>query len=111
MGGPILMARSPSIFESCTICKPGEVTVRWVMPDVNDTGELEIACKDPNDLKNALITDIKLAPRNARGRVEYIATFSLMKPIDMTHSSGVLMYTVVNRGNGAAASIQVYVRP
>jgi len=59
---------------------------------------------DPNDPKNALITDIKLAPRNARGRVEYIATFSLVKPIDMTHASGVLLYSVVNRGNGAAAA-------
>jgi hypothetical protein len=27
-----------------------------------------------------------------------------MKPIDMTQSSGVLMYSVVNRGNGAAAA-------
>ena len=59
---------------------------------------------DPNDPKNALITDIKLAPRNARGKVEYVATFSLMKPIDMTQSSGVLIYSVVNRGNGAAAA-------
>ncbi len=59
---------------------------------------------DPNDPKNAVITDIKLAPRNARGKVEYVATFSLMKPIDMTQSSGVLMYSVVNRGNGAAAA-------
>jgi hypothetical protein len=59
---------------------------------------------DPNDPKNAVITDLKLAPRNARGKVEYVATFSLMKPIDMTQSSGVLMYSVVNRGNGAAAA-------
>jgi hypothetical protein len=59
---------------------------------------------DPNDPKNALVTDIKLAPRNARGKVEYVATFSLMKPIDMTQSSGVLMYSVVNRGGGAPAA-------
>src|SRR5438552_598205 len=59
---------------------------------------------DPNDSKNAVVTDIKLAPRNARGKVEYVATFSLMKPVDMTQSSGVLMYSVVNRGNGAAAA-------
>ena len=59
---------------------------------------------DPNDPKNAVITDIKLAPRNARGKVEYVATFSLMKPIDMTQSSGVLMYSVVNRGTGTASA-------
>ena len=59
---------------------------------------------DPNDPKNAIVTDIKLAPRNARGKVEYAATFSLMKPIDMSQSSGVLIYSVVNRGGGAATA-------
>ena len=59
---------------------------------------------DPADPKNALITDIELAPRNARGRVEYVGTFSLMKPIDLSKASGVLMYSVVNRGNGTAAA-------
>ena len=59
---------------------------------------------DPKDPRNALITDIGLAPRNARGRVEYVGTFSLMKPVDMSKASGVLVYTVVNRGNGAATA-------
>jgi hypothetical protein len=57
---------------------------------------------DPKDPKNAIITDIQLAPRNARGMVEYVATFALVKPVDMTKASGVLMYTVVNRGGGQA---------
>ena len=55
---------------------------------------------DPADPKNAVITDIQLAPRNERGKVEYVATFSLVKPKDMAMASGVLVYTVVNRGNG-----------
>ena len=59
---------------------------------------------DPDDPKNAIITDIKLAPRNARGKVEYVATFTLVKPVDMTKSSGVLRYTVVNRGGGQAVA-------
>lgn len=59
---------------------------------------------DPADPKNALITDIELAPRNARGKVEYVATFSLVKPINMSLASGVLLYTVVNRGGGSAAA-------
>ena len=59
---------------------------------------------DPNDPKNAIVTDIKLAPRNARGKVEYVATFSLVKPIDMSQLSGVLIYSVVNRGGGAATA-------
>ena len=59
---------------------------------------------DPNDPKNAIITDIKLAPRNAKGRVGYIATFTMVKPVDMTKSSGVLRFTVVNRGGGQAVA-------
>ena len=35
---------------------------------------------DPADPKNAVITDIELAPRNARGKVEYVTTFSLVRP-------------------------------
>lgn len=56
---------------------------------------------DPRDPHNAIITDIALAPRNARGMVEYTATFSVSKPVDMTKSSGVLFYSVPNRGGGA----------
>jgi hypothetical protein len=59
---------------------------------------------DPKDPKNALITDIQFAPKNARGLVEYVGTFALMKPADMARASGVLMYSVVNRGNGAASA-------
>ncbi|CAN5236586.1 alpha/beta hydrolase domain-containing protein [soil metagenome] len=58
---------------------------------------------DPKDPKNALITDIQLAPRNARGMVEYSATFGLAKPVDMGKASGFLFYNTPNRGNGQAA--------
>ena len=57
---------------------------------------------DPDDPRNRIIQDIELAPRNASGKVEYVATFSLMKPVDLSKASGVLMYSVVNRGNGTA---------
>jgi hypothetical protein len=59
---------------------------------------------DPNDRRNRIIQDIELAPLNARRKVEYVATFSLMKPLDLSKSSGVLVYSVVNRGNGAATA-------
>jgi hypothetical protein len=59
---------------------------------------------DPGDPKNAQITDIQLAPKNGRGMVEYVGTFSLMKPADMSRASGVLIYSVVNRGNGSASA-------
>ena len=57
---------------------------------------------DPADPKNAVITDIELAPRTARGKVEYVTTFTLVRPTEMMRASGVLVYTVVNRGGGNA---------
>jgi Alpha/beta hydrolase domain len=59
---------------------------------------------NPKDSHNTIITDIQGAPRNARGMVEYSATFSMAKPADMSTASGVLIYSVTNRGNGAATA-------
>src|SRR5689334_13554320 len=53
---------------------------------------------DPRLSLNAIITDLELAPRNARGLVEYSATFTIIKPADMSKASGVLLYFVPNRG-------------
>ena len=53
---------------------------------------------DPNDPHNTIITDIKLAPRNANGKVDYIASFYLVKPIDMSKGSRLLWHDVPNRG-------------
>lgn len=47
---------------------------------------------------NVIITDIEHAPRNARGLVDYSATFTILKPVDMTGATGVLVYQVPNRG-------------
>jgi len=55
---------------------------------------------DPNDRRNAVITDINLAPLT-NGKVVYTATFTLLKPLDMTRASGVLVYGVSNRGGRA----------
>ena len=54
---------------------------------------------DPADPRNALIQDLDLAPRTDRGSVEYVADFVLLKPIDLSRSSGVLRYDAPNRGN------------
>ena len=59
---------------------------------------------DPADPHNGIIQDLDLAPRNARGRVEYVATFALAKPVDLASASRVLLYHVVNRGNGQATA-------
>ena len=53
---------------------------------------------DPRNPLNAIITDLDLAPRNEHGMVEYAATFSIVKPTDMSKASGVLLYFVPNRG-------------
>src|SRR4051812_44730220 len=53
---------------------------------------------DPKDAHNAIITDIQLAPKNARGMVEYTATFQIVKPIDMTKASHLMWHDVPNRG-------------
>src|SRR5262245_24070389 len=53
---------------------------------------------DPNDRRNRVITDLQLAPRNARGRVEYVATFFIVKPIDLSKSSDLMWHDVPNRG-------------
>jgi hypothetical protein len=54
---------------------------------------------DPKDARNSLIQDIELAPRNARGLVEYETVITLTKPMDAAKSSGTLLYEVVNRSN------------
>ena len=54
---------------------------------------------DPKLPLNAIITDLEFAPRNARGLVEYAATFTILKPADMAKASGVLLYFVPNRGH------------
>ena len=53
---------------------------------------------DPNDARNAVIQDIALAPKNANGKVEYVASFFLVKPIDMSKASGLMWHDVPNRG-------------
>src|SRR5207245_10938666 len=53
---------------------------------------------DPKLPLNAIITDLEFAPRNARGMVEYVATFTLIKPADTAKASGVLPDFVPNRG-------------
>ena len=57
---------------------------------------------DPEHALNKDITDIALAPRNARGRVEYSSDLDIIKPVDMAKGNGALLYDVNNRGNKVA---------
>jgi hypothetical protein len=53
---------------------------------------------DPDDERNARVTDIGLAARNAGGQVEFTADFYLLKPVDMRKGNGRLLVDCVNRG-------------
>ncbi len=61
------------------------------------TGEL-----DPADPANSGIQDINLAPRNARGMVEYVTNIELLKPADLARGNRILFFEVNNRGNKLA---------
>jgi hypothetical protein len=72
-------------------------------PSFGDAGQYEqIAGRafgelDPRDPLNALIQDIALA-QDADGKVRYVTTFVITKPLDMTKASGMLWHDVPNRG-------------
>ncbi|AWN37187.1 alpha/beta hydrolase domain-containing protein [Methylobacterium radiodurans] len=53
---------------------------------------------DPADPANAGIADIALAPRNARGMVEYRTDLFILRPKDPARGSGTLLFEVLNRG-------------
>jgi hypothetical protein len=57
------------------------------------TGEV-----NPNDPKNAVITDITLAPRLPDGNVQYQHNFYILKPVDLSKGNHKMMYEPPNRG-------------
>ncbi len=57
---------------------------------------------DPTDRRNALITDIDLAPRDDRGKVEYETDIYILRPVDAASGNGRLLYGVPNRGGKPA---------
>ena len=54
---------------------------------------------DPSDPHNAIITDLNLAPLNARGMVEYSTDLYILKPVDMRRGNQELLFEINNRGN------------
>src|SRR5260370_13135471 len=51
------------------------------------------------DSHNHVIVDIGLAPRNARGKVEYSFDFYILKPTDLSKGNHKVFYEAPNRGN------------
>ena len=58
------------------------------------TGEV-----DPRDPRNAPIVDLTLAPRNARGMVEYYTPVYILRPVHAERGNHRLFYDVNNRGD------------
>lgn len=60
---------------------------------------------NPGDRFNNVIVDVGLAPKNARGNVEYSFDFYILKPVDLTKGNGKVMYEPPNRGGKQYASL------
>ncbi len=58
------------------------------------TGEV-----DPSSRLNSIITDLSLAPRNAKGNVVYQHNFYILKPVDLSMGNHKIMYEPPNRGS------------
>jgi len=41
--------------DHCTICSEGQLSLRWVVPDVNGTGEVEIDCLEKGTIDNTTV--------------------------------------------------------
>ena len=64
---------------------------------------------DPKNPRNAVIADLDKAPKNADGRVEFAADFSLQRPT--SGGNGVALIDVVNRGGTTALRLNRSSRP
>ena len=63
---------------------------------------------DPNLRQNEAVVDLKLAPQNAAGRVEFWADLCILAPADPAKGNGALLYDVNNRGNKLALGMFNY---
>src|ERR1700688_510368 len=52
----------------------------------------------PTDRHNHVIVDIGLAPRNAKGKIEYSFDFYILKPVDLSKGNHKMFYEAPNRG-------------
>jgi hypothetical protein len=85
------------IDSSTTIANPANATQPYAELTGRAWGQL-----DPRDRANAEITDLDRAAKNARGNAEYIASWRIRMPADMSLASGVMWHDVPNRGGNVA---------
>src|SRR3954468_4206813 len=60
---------------------------------------------DPADDRNAVITDLALAPRTADGKGEAVADVVILRPPDALRGNGTLLLEVPNRGRKLAPQL------
>ena len=112
IGGVLLAAVALLAAEDIHASKPGKAFLRiasvqlvanghafgaaGAYEKIRGTVEFQI---DPTDPRNAIITDVELAPRNAEGLVTFDADFLLLRPADMSKWNRKLVAEVNNRGN------------
>jgi len=65
---------------------------------------LPLVRRDPRHPRNALITDIELG-KDPDGKVRYVATFVITRPVDMDRASGLMWHDVPNRGRLTAINV------
>ena len=105
---------APVLALACAVCAPGHARVTRIVidetialaapagaPDAGIAYE-QVAGRafgelDPKLAGNAIIQDIELA-RDADGKVRYVASFVIYKPVDMRKASGLMWHDVPNRG-------------
>jgi len=63
---------------------------------------------NPRHPQNAELTDLKHAKRNQRGNVEYVASWRIRKPKDMSTASGLMWHDVPNRGNNVVFNADLF---
>lgn len=59
---------------------------------------------DATAVANAMVADLKFAPRDDRGLVKFSSDFLMLRPADSARSNGTLLYDVNNRGSIAILS-------
>lgn len=75
---------------------PGRVFAAGAYEILSGTAWYEI---DPDSPQARDITDVRLAPRNVRGKVEYHGPFLILRPKQADKSNGAVVFEVANRGS------------
>lgn len=86
---------APGEADDCTVCDAGQISMRWVVPDVNSTGELEIDCLDPSDIQgttalvyNQVNGELRCASLGDSARMRVGVPTSVEDPIIVTFYKG-----------------------